>query len=83
LEHVFDRFRQVADKTGGKPVGTGLGLSICKQLVEIMNGRIWAESEVGEGSSFHFTLPLADSDNAVSLRTEVEDGQKVSQNPVA
>lgn len=61
LGRIFDKFKQVADKTRGKPAGTGLGLSICKQLVEKMGGHIWVESKDGEGSSFHFTMPLAHS----------------------
>ncbi|MBN1505121.1 MAG: GAF domain-containing sensor histidine kinase [Candidatus Eisenbacteria bacterium] len=59
LDRVFDKFKQVADKTKGKRSGTGLGLAICKELVSLMGGRIWAESTVGRGSSFHFTIPLA------------------------
>ena len=59
LVRIFDRFRQVEDGARGKPSGTGLGLSICRELVSRMGGSIWAESEEGAGSRFHFTLPLA------------------------
>lgn len=53
-EHVFERFWR-AEKTGGK--GIGLGLAIAKGIVRAHGGRIWVESELGAGSTFHFTLP--------------------------
>jgi len=56
-EKIFDRFYQV-DSTTTRPYrGTGLGLTICKHIVEYHQGRIWAESEEGKGSTFFFTLP--------------------------
>ena len=57
LSKVFDRFWQ-AQAAGY--TGSGLGLSIAKGIVEAHGGRIWAESEVGQGSSFRFTLPAVD-----------------------
>ncbi|MFH0778098.1 MAG: PAS domain-containing sensor histidine kinase, partial [Candidatus Eisenbacteria bacterium] len=66
LARVFEKFRQVAGIAKGKPAGTGLGLAICKELVENMKGRIWVESTVGEGSRFHFTLPLAAPAHAIT-----------------
>lgn len=58
VDKVFEKFKQVGDTLTNKPQGTGLGLSICKQIVEHHGGKIWAESEVGKGSTFSFTLPV-------------------------
>lgn len=58
-EKVFERFKQVGDILTDKPKGTGLGLPICKQIIEFHGGKIWVESELGAGSTFSFTLPLA------------------------
>ena len=59
LPRVFDRFWQAdpASKAGG----AGLGLSICRGIVEAHGGRIWAASKVDRGTTFHFTVPFADS----------------------
>jgi len=61
LDAIFDKFYQVRTHGGGKTPGTGLGLAIAKSLVELQGGRIWVESEVGRGSRFVFTLPLAEA----------------------
>ncbi len=58
LRDVFGEFHQVDASLRRRHGGTGLGLSICKQFISLHEGRIWAESEVGKGSTFHFTLPL-------------------------
>ncbi len=58
LDKVFDRFQQIGRVDGSGAKGTGLGLSISKALVEMHKGRLWAESEPGEGSKFIFTLPM-------------------------
>jgi PAS domain S-box-containing protein len=62
---LFEVFSQVDDSTSRRYGGTGLGLAICKKLVEMMDGRVWIESEEGKGSCFNFTLRLKVSENAV------------------
>ena len=57
LPRVFERFYK-ADRARGRS-GTGLGLSIARHLVQRHKGHIWVHSTVGEGSSFFFTLPVA------------------------
>ena len=59
LPHVFERFYRVDRARSREEGGTGLGLSIVKHIVQSNGGRVWAESRVGEGSRFYFTLQTA------------------------
>ncbi|VXD24032.1 putative Histidine kinase [Planktothrix serta PCC 8927] len=68
LDRIFESFEQAEGSTAREYGGTGLGLTITKQLVELHGGQVTVESELGVGSQFTFTLPLAE--NALKIPTE-------------
>jgi len=61
LDSIFDRFQQGDASDSREGGGTGLGLALCRSIIEHHGGRLWAESTLGKGSSFLFTLPSADN----------------------
>ena len=58
IDHIFNAFSQADSSTTRRYGGTGLGLTITRRLVDMMGGQLWAESQPGVGSVFHFTLPV-------------------------
>ena len=89
IDSLFEKFRQADASTTRQYGGTGLGLAISRQLVSLMNGLIRAESEVGKGSTFSFTLPLpkepnsppvvSPHDNLSGVRILIVDDNEVSR----
>lgn len=80
LPYIFDRFYQSKQTDKLEKGGTGIGLSLCKELAELLGGKVWAESEFGKGSVFYFEfpkkvvddLPLSDANFAPSPKSEYQ-----------
>jgi signal transduction histidine kinase len=74
LSRIFDRFERVETGIAGRIAGTGLGLSIVQEIASLHGGRLWADSELGLGSTFHFAIPASPSRGVEEASSREEDG---------
>ena len=72
LEVIFDEFRQASEGRGRSFEGTGLGLSLCRKFINLLGGRIYVKSNVGEGSNFTVELPLISDVKEITKQIETE-----------
>jgi two-component system sensor histidine kinase ChiS len=75
---IFEEFRQLDGSITRKYGGAGIGLSLAKKLVELHEGEIWVDSELGKGSTFYFTIPaILDEKQAAALMDDRENERSV------
>lgn len=79
LERIFEEFRQSGNRGRDPRAGSGLGLAISRQLLNLMGGRIWAESEPGKGSTFHFVLQKANGSTAPQIITNSDQAVEAAR----
>ncbi len=79
MNRIFDSFEQADNSVTRRFGGTGLGLSITKNLVEMMNGRIWVESELGEGATFHIEIGLSQCPDLDQNQEDLAEQNSLSQ----
>lgn len=68
IPHLFEKFYRVDNSATRTVGGTGLGLFICRKIIELYQGRVWVESELGKGSTFYINLPRLDDNKAAQLK---------------
>ena len=80
LPHIFQKFYRIDNRDTREIGGTGLGLYLVKQRVESMNGRIWAESELGKGSTFFVSFPRMDEATYQQAKFVYDNTEQQRQN---
>lgn len=73
IPKLFQEFHQLHPNETREGAGSGLGLSISKHLIELHGGQIWAESRQGVGTTFHFTIPLPETDSPIAATVKTGD----------
>ncbi len=83
LTAIFEPFSQVQESASRSHEGSGLGLAICQQLAAMMGGKVWAESQPGQGSTFSFTVRLEPCDFESTASTAVQIGKPTADSAAA